>query len=101
MRVLLSEGSGLTSRQVAGRLSELGHEVEVLSSTPLCLTRFTRHLRAVHPVPRFGEAPFAWLEAAQRVAAERNADLLFPTQEQVAVLSAFQHTLAVPTLVPP
>ena len=100
MRVLLSEGSGLTSRQVAGRLSELGHEVEVLSSTPLCLTRFTRHVRAVHAVPRFGDAPFAWLEAAQRLAGERKADLLFPTQEQVAVLSAFQDKLAVPTIVP-
>jgi glutathione synthase/RimK-type ligase-like ATP-grasp enzyme len=101
MRVLLSEGSGLTSRQVAGRLSELGHEVEVLSSTPLCLTRFARHVRAVHAVPRFGDAPFAWLEAAQRLAGERNADLLFPTQEQVAVLSASQDKLAVPTIVPP
>ena len=30
MRILLSEGSGLTSRQVAGRLGALGHEVEFL-----------------------------------------------------------------------
>ncbi len=32
MRVLLTENAGLTSRQVATRLGELGHEVEVLSS---------------------------------------------------------------------
>src|SRR6516164_422174 len=88
MRVLLSEGSGLTSRQVAGRLSELGHEVEVLSSTPLCLTRFTRHVRAVHAVPRFGDAPFAWLEAAQRLAGERKADLRFPVFVKRAVSTA-------------
>jgi hypothetical protein len=42
MRVILTEGSGLTSRQVAQRLGELGHEVELLSSTKLCLSRFTR-----------------------------------------------------------
>jgi hypothetical protein len=30
MRILLSDGSGLTSRQVATRLGELGHEVEIL-----------------------------------------------------------------------
>jgi uncharacterized protein YbjT (DUF2867 family) len=45
MRVLLSDGTGLTARQSAGRLSEAGHEVEVLSPEPLCLCRFTRHDR--------------------------------------------------------
>jgi hypothetical protein len=64
MRILLTEGSGLTSRQVAGRLGALGHEVEILSSAALCLTRFTRHVRAVHAVPRFGLDPFGWLDVA-------------------------------------
>jgi predicted ATP-grasp superfamily ATP-dependent carboligase len=101
MRILLSEGSGLTSRQVAGRLGSLGHEVEILSSSKICLTRFTRHVRAVHDVPRFGMDPFGWLAAAERIAGERKADLLFPTQEQVTVLSARQKHLRVATIVPP
>jgi ATP-grasp domain len=101
MRVLLSEGSGLTSRQVAGRLGSLGHEVEILSSSKICLTRFTRHVRAVHDVPRFGLDPFGWLAAAERIAGERKTDLLFPTQEQVTVLSARRKHLRVATIVPP
>ncbi|MGJ5068469.1 ATP-grasp domain-containing protein [Bradyrhizobium oligotrophicum] len=101
MRVLLSEGSGLTSRQVAGRLGALGHEVEILSSTRICLSRFTRHVRAVHDVPRFGRDPFGWLAAAERIAAERKVDLLFPTQEQVTVLSARLPQLRVATIAPP
>ena len=101
MRILLSEGSGLTSRQVAGQLGSLGHEVEILSSSKICLTRFTRHVRAVHDVPRFGLDPFGWLAAAERIAAERKTDLLFPTQEQVTVLSARQKYLRVATIVPP
>ncbi|CCD99514.1 hypothetical protein [Bradyrhizobium sp. STM 3809] len=101
MRILLSEGSGLTSRQVAGRLGALGHQVEILSSTRICLSRFTRHVQAVHDVPRFGQDPFGWLAAAERIAAERKVDLLFPTQEQVTVLSARQPQLRVPTIVPP
>jgi len=40
MRIMLSEGSGLTSRQTAGRLGELGHEVELLSSSNLCPSQF-------------------------------------------------------------
>jgi len=87
MRILLSEGSGLTSRQVAGQLGSLGHEVEFLSSSKICLTRFTRHVSAVHDVPRFGLDPFGWLAAAERIASERKTDLLFPTQEQVTVLA--------------
>jgi ATP-grasp domain len=101
MRILLSEGSGLTSRQVAGQLGSLGHEVEILSSSKICLTRFTRHVKAVHDVPRFGLDPFGWLAAAERIAGERKVDLLFPTQEQVTVLSARRKSLRVATIVPP
>ena len=101
MGILLSEGSGLTSRQVAGQLGSLGHEVEIPSSSKLCLTRFTRHVRAVYEVPRFGLDPFGWLAAAERIAGQRKADLLFPTQEQVTVLSARQKHLRVATIVPP
>lgn len=100
MRILLSEGSGLTSRQVATRLHELGHEVEVLSSSALCLSRFTRHVRAVHSVPAFGSRPLAWLDAAIDIARARHIDLLFPTQEQVTVLSACRERVPVATLVP-
>jgi glutathione synthase/RimK-type ligase-like ATP-grasp enzyme len=101
MRIMLSEGSGLTSRQVAGRLGNLGHDVELLSSSQVCLSRFTRHVRAVHPVPRFGSDPFGWLDAVLQITKARRADLLFPTQEQVTILSAQEKRLSVPTIVPP
>ncbi len=100
MRVLLSEGSGLTSRQVATRLGQLGHHVEILSSTPICLTRFTRHVRKVHRVPAFARQPLVWLEAAEQIARERAIDVLFPTHEQVAALSARRASLNVATIAP-
>ena len=100
MRILLTEGSGLTSRQVATRLGELGHRVEVLSSTPICLSRFTKHVRKVHAVPRFGAAPLAWMEAPERICRDGAFDMLFPTQEQAAVLSALQGAIPVRTVVP-
>jgi hypothetical protein len=87
MKILLSDGSGLTARQVAGRLSESGHGVEVLSPEWLCLCRLTRHVRRVHGVPSYGADPFRWLDAALAVYLRGGFDLLFPTQEQVAVLS--------------
>jgi hypothetical protein len=86
MRVLLTEGSGLTSRQVAGRLGALGHEVHVVSADPLCLARWTRHVRKVHAVPAYGREPFAWLDATLSVL-RSGFDVLLPTQEQVALLA--------------
>jgi glutathione synthase/RimK-type ligase-like ATP-grasp enzyme len=100
MRILLTEGSGLTSRQVATRLGLSGHHVEILSSTPVCLSRFTRHVRKVHPVPAFGHAPFDWLKAAEDIIRRRQIDLLFPTQEQVTVLAARHGALNCATVVP-
>lgn len=87
VKILLSDGSGLTARQVAGRLSESGHEVEVLSPEWLCLCRLTRHVRRVHRVPSYGADPLGWLDAALAVHLRGGFDLLLPTQEQVAVLS--------------
>lgn len=87
MKILLTEGSGLTSRQVAARLAADGHEVGVLTSDPNCLCRFTRDVRRLHRVPRFGADPQAWWEAARSIHREHGYDLLLPTQEQVTVLS--------------
>ena len=87
MRVLLSDGTGLTARQSATLLSQAGHRVEALSPDPLCLCQFTRHVRRVHRVPAYGADPLGWLDAALAIAARQHAEVLFPTQEQVAVMS--------------
>jgi len=87
VRVLLSDGSGLTARQCATRLAAAGHSVHVLSSDPVCLCRFTRCVKGVRRVPPFGPDPPGWLDAALAVYAQGGFDVLFPTQEQVAVLA--------------
>ena len=88
MRILLSDGSGLTARQTASDLAGRGHHVEVLSPDPVCLCRFTRHVRHVWRVPAYGTDPWGWLDTALAVYHRGRFDLLFPTQEQVAVLAA-------------
>lgn len=88
MRVLLTDGSGLTARQAATQLAHAGHRVDVLSPDPFCLARFTRHVHAVRRVPPYGADPLRWLDAAIAAYRAARADVLLPTQEQVAVLSA-------------
>jgi hypothetical protein len=48
VRVLLTEGSSLTSREVVTRLGPSGHHLEVLDPDPLCLMRFSRWVKKVH-----------------------------------------------------
>jgi hypothetical protein len=94
----------VTARQSATRLAAAGHHVEVLAPDPLCLCRFTRHVARIHRVPAYGSDPLAWLEAALAVYRSGRFDVLFPTQEQVAVLSLESERLrdeGVATVVPP
>ena len=100
MLILLSDGAGLTSRQVATVLARAGHQVEALSPRGLCRGRMTRHVRRVHDVPPLGRDPFGWLEAALAVAARRGADVLLPTQEQVTVMALARDRIAGAGLAP-
>lgn len=87
MRVLLSDGSGLTARQCATLLARAGHEVGVLVPEGLALTAMTGSVRRRHRVPVFGPDPLAWADAMLEVLDTGHYDVLLPTQEQVAVLS--------------
>jgi hypothetical protein len=104
MRILMTDGSGLTARQTANRLGSAGHVVEALAPDPFCLCRFTRHVRRIRPVPVYGVDPLAWLDAALEIYRSGRFDVLFPTQEQVAVLASAPERLraaGVVTAVPP
>lgn len=104
MRVLLSDGAGLTGRQAALVLAAAGHEVGVLSASALGIARFTGAVHRWHRVPRFGLDPHRWLTAALARYERGRYDVLLPVQEQVAVLSwaAGRHLLeGVRTVVPP
>lgn len=87
-RILLSDGSGLTSRQVATILAQKGHEVHVLCPPGLSLTKTTRWVTRTHNITPFGPSPHTWLREAIEIVKDNNIDILIPTQEQVAVLSA-------------
>ena len=104
MKILLTDGSGLTARQCATRLAAAGHKTEALTPDPMCLCRFTRHVARLHRVPPYGRDPLGWLDAALDVYRSGRFDLLLPTQEQVAVLSWAKDRLdaaGVATVVPP
>lgn len=94
MRVLLSDGGGVTSRQTATPLHRAGHRVEVLAPAGFVLANWTGHVHAIHRAPRYGQDPWGWLSVARHVYREQGIEVLLPTQEQVAVLSRAAEDLA-------
>ena len=82
MRVLLSEGSSLTSREVITCLGPLGYWLEVVDPDPFCLARFSRWVRTVHRCPRPGVDPRGWLALVGGLVVERRIDVVLPTHEQ-------------------
>ncbi|MCI3132435.1 hypothetical protein [Phenylobacterium aquaticum] len=87
-RILISEGSSLSARETVTALGLAGHRVEILSSDPLCLARFSRFTDQVHPAPAAGHDPEGYLTAVLEVVARRRIEVLLPTHEQAYLLAA-------------
>jgi len=94
MRVLLTEGSSLTSREVLGCLGPLGYRLEVLDADPLCLDRFSRWVRRVHRAPPAASEPLGYLRTLEEVVASRRIDVVLPTHEQAWLLASARPLLA-------
>ncbi len=90
MTILLTDASGLTSRQVATILSQKHHEVHVLSPPGISITNLTCHTKKSHLVSPFSASPYAWLDTTLSILRSEKEpfDILFCTQDQVAILSA-------------
>ena len=82
VRVLLSEGSSLSAREVISDLGPRGYVLHACDPDPFCLARFSRYVRKVHPCPRYSREPEAYLDAVVRVIREERIDVLLPVHEQ-------------------
>jgi hypothetical protein len=92
-RVLLTEGSSLTSREVVTCLGPVGYDLEVLDPDPLCLVRFSRWVRKVHRCPSAGADPSSYLQTLETVVRQRRIDVVLPTHEQAWLLASVQPRL--------
>ena len=88
VRVLMSEGSSLTAREVLTCLGRAGYHVEALDPSGLCIARFSRWMRKVHSCPRSGIDPLGYLQVLRQVVADRRIDVVLPTHEQAWLFAA-------------
>jgi predicted ATP-grasp superfamily ATP-dependent carboligase len=92
-KILLSEGSSLSSREAITALGLAGHRVELLSSNPMCLGRFSRFVSRVHRAPASGADPDGYLVRVMEVVKTRKIDALLPVHEQAYLFAAARKRL--------
>jgi predicted ATP-grasp superfamily ATP-dependent carboligase len=82
LRVLLSEGSSTSAREVITVLGLAGHIVEVCDPSPVCLGRLSRFVSRFHRCPGFRDDPAGYLAFVEKLVTERAFDVLLPVHEQ-------------------
>ena len=92
-KILLSEGSSLSSREAITALGLAGHRVELVSSDSMCLGRFSRFVSRVHRAPASGADPDGYLAAVIEVLRAANIDVLLPVHEQAYLFAAARRQL--------
>jgi len=102
LKILFTEGASLSARQ---SLYALGgrHTIDILDPDPLCQCRFSTHVRRWIRSPHFAREPEEFLRFLAIQLEKQEYDILFPTHEQVYLLSRFRDVvgrsvgLALPT----
>jgi predicted ATP-grasp superfamily ATP-dependent carboligase len=92
-KILLSEGSSLSSREAITALGLAGHRVELMSSDPMCLGRFSRFVSRVHRAPASGADPDEYLAAVIETVKSSQIDALLPVHEQAYLFAAARERL--------
>jgi predicted ATP-grasp superfamily ATP-dependent carboligase len=92
-KILLSEGSSLSSREAITALGLAGHRVDLVSSDPMCLGRFSRFVGRVHRAPASGADPDGYLAAVIQIVKTDHIDALIPVHEQAYLFAAARKQL--------
>jgi predicted ATP-grasp superfamily ATP-dependent carboligase len=92
-KILLSEGSSLSSREAITALGLAGHRVELMSSDPMCLGRFSRFVDRVHRAPASGADADGYLTTVLDVVKSSTIDVLLPVHEQAYLFAAARERL--------
>jgi predicted ATP-grasp superfamily ATP-dependent carboligase len=92
-KILLSEGSSLSAREAITALGLAGHPVELVSSDPMCLGRFSRFVSRVHRAPASGADPDGYLAAVLETVRASRIDALLPVHEQAYLFAAARQRL--------
>ncbi|EMI52128.1 ATP-grasp domain-containing protein [Rhodopirellula sallentina] len=89
MRILLSEGSSSSARQVIYGLAK-PYRLDLMDPSPWCQCRFSTRVRRRIECPPISEDPYGYARSTLEAIAKYKYDVLFPTHEQVYLFSKFR-----------
>ncbi|WP_327633996.1 hypothetical protein OHB24_28880 [Kribbella sp. NBC_00482] len=89
LRILLTEATSASAREVLTVLGRRGHVVDVLHSGGVSLTARSRWVRRRYSSPAFAVDPIAYLDRLRQILSSTEYDVVLPTHEQLVALSRF------------
>jgi predicted ATP-grasp superfamily ATP-dependent carboligase len=92
MKILLSEGSSNSARQTLYGLGRK-YSIDIVDPSPWCQCRYSSLVHRWYRCPSASKAPGAYLSHVLKLIKQHGHDILFPTHEQVYVLSRFRDSL--------
>lgn len=93
LKILLTEGSSLSARQVIYGLNKR-HHIEILDPSRICQCRFSTHVQRYHRCPHFAADPLAYLSFLATRLKKGHYDVLIPTHDQVVLIARAREEIA-------
>ncbi|MCH7724902.1 MAG: hypothetical protein IH991_00265, partial [Planctomycetes bacterium] len=93
LKILFTEGSSTSSREALYCLGP-NHKIDILDPSRFCQSRFSKFVRRWHRCPSYAKDPLSYLRFLVRLLRREKYDVLFPTHEQVYLLSRVQEPLS-------
>jgi len=91
-KILLSEGSSNSARQTLYGLGSK-YSIDIVDPSPWCQCRYSRLVHRWYRCPSAAKDPSAYIACIAELLKRNQYDILFPTHEQVYVLSRFRDAL--------
>lgn len=92
LRILLTDGSSLTARQILYSLAGRGYCIDVCDPRRFFhLGSFSRLVHACHRSPPFGTDPEAYLHFLEHLVKREGYHVILPVHDPVYLLSRFRH----------
>src|SRR6478609_1421711 len=92
LKILLTEGSSISSRQLLYDLGP-GHTIDILDPSPLCLCRFSRYVRKWYRCPPFGKDAHGFLQCLGGRLRAETYDVLLPPHDDIFLVSRVREAL--------
>jgi len=89
IKILLSEGSSISSRQALSVFGQAGYHIELCSYEFITMSRFSRYTKKIHKVPRPNLFPAEYIESLLKIVKKNKFDLLIPVQEETFLLARY------------